>query len=85
MGPSEQKIKSKLVEVAAKVSGCSSCVVSTEDLHDICNIFGFDSLGFMEFICAVEKEFGIQFREEATFAELNDLSILINEIRKLVE
>lgn len=54
----------------------------TQDIT-VTELMSLDSLGFMQFICAIEKHFGIQFPDDITYEKLNDLSGLTEEIEKL--
>lgn len=38
----------------------------------------------MEFISAIEKEFDIEFEDNATYEELNNLNFLLQEIIKKI-
>lgn len=51
----------------------------------VSEMLNLDSLAFMQFICAVEQEFDICFRDDVLFEELNNLNNLIQEIEKEVK
>jgi acyl carrier protein len=70
----------ELIRIAVDTCDDIDIVPEIRSDSDITESFGFDSLSFMDFIAAVEEHYGIVFRDDITFEELNTVSGLINEI-----
>jgi acyl carrier protein len=77
---STSNIIAELIRIAADTCNALDTIPEIRSDSDITGAFGFDSLSFMDFIAAVEEHYGIVFRDDITFEELNTVSALINEI-----
>lgn len=71
---------SELIRIAVDTCGYEDTIPDIRIDSSISESFLFDSLSFMDFIAAVEEHYGIVFRDDITFEELNTVSGLINEI-----
>jgi len=63
-----------------------NCVLDDESLNSnlvITELCGLDSLGFVRFVCAIEKEFGISFDDDVSYDALNRFDTLADEIMKV--
>lgn len=55
-------------------------LTSNQTITELC---GLDSLGFVRFVCAIEKEFGISFDDDVSYDSLNRFDTLADEIMKV--
>ena len=60
----------------------SDIVISRSSNQKIVEEYDLDSLAFMQFITALEIEFNIEFENDATYEELNNIDYIITEIKK---
>jgi acyl carrier protein len=79
--------KSEVIEtilaVLAREFNCTLEKESINTTQTIAELCGLDSLGFVQFVCAIEKEFGISFGDDISFDALNKFDTLADEIIKL--
>ena len=82
MKPNIAQILQHLNSIANKIKNEIPFESLTVLNSSITDIYNFDSLEFMEFISAVEKEFDMEFDDSATYEELNNLNYLLQVIIK---
>ncbi len=81
----EAIITEKIAKIAASSSGIEICRDDLIGCPSITELLELDSVSFMAFICAVEEEFDIEFREDVTYEELDKLSSLVREIERSIK
>lgn len=80
MKPNIEEILQHLNSIANNIKNETSFESLPEFNCPITAFYNFDSLEFMTFISAIEKEFNFQFPEDITFEQLNDFNNIVGFI-----